>query len=658
MNKSIWKEIIERIYVWRLGIIFTSLIVIARLGGLLQFLEWTTIDNFQRLLPTEPIDERIVIVGINDKDIKKIGKYPIPDKDIAQLINELQAYQPAIIGLDVYRDIPVPPGHEQLVDVFKNTKNLIVVEKALPPKVDPPKELPPEQVGFSDVPVDDDGKVRRSLLGTYKVNSEDYVRSLAFLLAEGYLKSKRIEGNWVNSGTYKFAEKELPALSINTGTYIKEPYGLQVLLNFRNSLILPSADQKRFSPERFRSVSLHDIKNRSVDSNWLKGKIVIIGMTAASTKDFVSTNVVTNLQPSGLMFGVEFHAHATSQIISAVLDRRLLLHIWPDEWEYLWIFIWGFFGIFLGHLTKSSVKNLLGIIISSFSLIGIGYASILIWGVWVPVIPTLLILLVLNGVSYTIYYQNERTLKLQIEYRQRIINERQMTIDDTRTLIHNGPEQTLLIILRNLESNRWQRDQLISELKKTKYELADICSFLKEKPLNEDNDNYIIKIDKLKLNLTLPIHQLFDEVFRQTFKRSFPHFETIKAKIVKFEPIKSQYLDIEQKKKLCEFIEEALCNVGKYAEGATRIVATGAEKEGWYTLKIQDNGPGICSERKGRGTTQFKNLEKTLGGKFKRISISPKGTLCEISWSLEGKKWKYRKFLCKLKSMTRRFLKF
>src|SRR3712207_8468648 len=49
-------------------------------------------------------------------DLKKIGKWPIPDAVLAKLIEKLKAQQPRAIGLDLYRDIPVEPGHQALVD--------------------------------------------------------------------------------------------------------------------------------------------------------------------------------------------------------------------------------------------------------------------------------------------------------------------------------------------------------------------------------------------------------------------------------------------------------------------------------------------------------------------------------------------------------------
>ena len=37
----------------------------------MQSLEWLTFDNFLHMRPEEPIDERIVIVGINEEDIRQ-----------------------------------------------------------------------------------------------------------------------------------------------------------------------------------------------------------------------------------------------------------------------------------------------------------------------------------------------------------------------------------------------------------------------------------------------------------------------------------------------------------------------------------------------------------------------------------------------------------
>jgi CHASE2 domain-containing sensor protein len=131
VQSGIWRRIKEEIAIWRVGVLpgiaVLGLVIIARLTGTLQFLEWLALDSFLRLRPSEPVDERIVIVGINEADIRSVGGYPIPDREIATLLRILQTYSPRAIGLDIVRDLPVEPGHAQLVAAFKDIKNLIAV---------------------------------------------------------------------------------------------------------------------------------------------------------------------------------------------------------------------------------------------------------------------------------------------------------------------------------------------------------------------------------------------------------------------------------------------------------------------------------------------------------------------------------------------------
>jgi CHASE2 domain-containing sensor protein len=90
-------------------LVVIGIVAIARLTGSLQFLEWIALDHLLRSRSPEPTDTRIVILGIDELDIRQIGAYPIPDAAIADLITLLQRYQPAVIGLDVFR-IPLSQG--------------------------------------------------------------------------------------------------------------------------------------------------------------------------------------------------------------------------------------------------------------------------------------------------------------------------------------------------------------------------------------------------------------------------------------------------------------------------------------------------------------------------------------------------------------------
>lgn len=112
------------------GLVALGIILLIRLGGALQGLECVTLDSFLHLRPPEAIDNRVVIIGIDETDIRQLGTYPVPDRDLAKLLRTLQQYQPSVIGLDIVRDIPVEPGHQDLVAAFRDVPNLIAVEKS------------------------------------------------------------------------------------------------------------------------------------------------------------------------------------------------------------------------------------------------------------------------------------------------------------------------------------------------------------------------------------------------------------------------------------------------------------------------------------------------------------------------------------------------
>jgi CHASE2 domain-containing sensor protein len=225
---GIWSKFKQGITIWSVGVLpgiaVIGLVILVRLTGSLQSIEWVTLDSFLRLRPSEPIDERVVIVGIDEQDIRRIRNYPIPDREIAKLLRTLQKYQPRALGLDIVRDIPVEPGHAELVAAFKDIKNLIAVEKVLPVSIKPPPDLPPEKIGFADVLSDNDGKVRRAILGTNRPEDDKkYVFSLPLRLAETYLKAEGIElSNGIRDRlAMRFGSTELSRFLPNSGGYVR-----------------------------------------------------------------------------------------------------------------------------------------------------------------------------------------------------------------------------------------------------------------------------------------------------------------------------------------------------------------------------------------------------------------------------------------------------
>lgn len=101
----------------------TSAIFGIRLLGLLQPFELLAFDFLFKIRPVPPVEERILIVGAQESDIQKYG-WSVSDRVLAELITKIRAAHPAAIGLDIYRDVPVPPGHAQLTQVYRSTRNV------------------------------------------------------------------------------------------------------------------------------------------------------------------------------------------------------------------------------------------------------------------------------------------------------------------------------------------------------------------------------------------------------------------------------------------------------------------------------------------------------------------------------------------------------
>ncbi|MGB3531992.1 MAG: CHASE2 domain-containing protein [Microcoleaceae cyanobacterium] len=603
------------------GLLMIGLVICARLTGLLQIVELRTLDLFLRWRPTEPIDERIVIIGIDRADVETMGSYPIPDEDIAQLLGLLQQYNPAVIGLNIDRELPVEPGHEQLEAAFETNENLIAIESVLPPLVLPPDGLASSQVGFDDYPLDADLSVRRQYLGI--PTSDGYKFSLSLRLADVYLKQQGFAlGNGLRDENAMrfYSEKEalgsieLPRLQANSGGYVgMDSGGVQVLVNYRSNR------------RSFRMLSLQDLKTNNFDPDWLRDRIIIIGVTDPNFDGPVKVFALSETDPPNQTInGVEFQAHAVSQIISAVLDGRPLLKSWCDLAEYLWIIVWAGVSIYLSYRRqRSPIQHFSELILASLGLLGIS-RILLMWGWWIPIIPPLLAL-VLGDLACIAFKAYDQALRSRL-------NERQQTIERTFDVIHNGPLQTLASLLRQVQDGQIQTPQLLRGLDELNQEIRAVGERLKQEALSREESLYLSS--KLTLDLKSPIHELFYQVYSSTLERDLPGFKTLKVRIRQFDVIEEEQLSLDDKRGLCRFLEEALCNVGKHATGVTRVSATGQQCQGWYTLCVTDNGPGIHSALKGQGTKQVLNLKTRLKGKFKRESLSPKGTLCELSWPL------------------------
>jgi diguanylate cyclase (GGDEF)-like protein/PAS domain S-box-containing protein len=409
----------------------TSAVILLRLIGILQSSELAAFDQLFHLRQLEALDERIVIVEINEKDIRQAQQWPIPDRDMAQLLQKLNSYQPRTIGLDIYRDLQVSPGREEFVKACQTIPNLIGIEKLKDQTsigVAPPPVLSQQkQVGFNNVVIDPDGKLRRSLLYWH---DGEVRQSLALKLALIYLKAEKITAKQAKSNPnyLQLNQSVFRPFQANDGGYVRgDTKGYQVLVNFRR-------------PGSFRTVSMPDVLANRVNPNWIRDRVVIIGSTAPSLQDFFynpySNNLVGSAKP---IAGVELHANFVSQILSSTLDGRPLINVWPEFGEWLWIFGWSLVGAGSIWRLRSPRRACVGLLLSGGALIGSCYLAFLA-GWWLPLVPPLLALLGSAAVitSYLAHLKDE--LKRSKEFLQTVIN----TIPDP-VFVKNEEHQCIIL---------------------------------------------------------------------------------------------------------------------------------------------------------------------------------------------------------------------
>ncbi len=367
-------------------------ILVLRSFGLLQSLEWAALDQFFRLRPDEAPENHITIVAIDEASLRELKSWPISDEAIAELLEKLKVHKPRAIGLDIYRDLPVEPGHSNLVETYKSTPNLVGIELLGHNKntiVSAPRELSDRhQVGFNNVVLDGDGKIRRSLLYWHDVDGKPH-ESFALKLALLYLKNEGITPKKAasNHKYLQLGKAEFQRFKANDGAYIKaDAQGYQILSNFPK----PACKNLQVKSCHFRQVSLIDVLANRVRKDWISDSIVLIGSTAPSLPDDVlipySSRLMGTVQP---VAGIELQAYFISELIRAALEGRPLLKVWSDEIEWLWIFAWAYLGVATRRRIQRPCISGLSIVFCCLLLTGYAYVAF-VDGWWIPILPGLL----------------------------------------------------------------------------------------------------------------------------------------------------------------------------------------------------------------------------------------------------------------------------
>ncbi|GBF81724.1 diguanylate cyclase, GGDEF domain-containing protein [Aphanothece sacrum FPU1] len=420
------------------SVVVTLLLIGLKQSGRLQFLELVNYDQMVRLLPDLSHDPRLLLVTVTEEDIKQQKQWPLSDQVLAQLLKSLQTHSPSVIGLDIYRDIPHEPGTQALYQQLQ--ANNIVVVKQLPDgesqEIPPPPNTSPNQVGFSDVMIDPDNVVRRNLMYVQSPSGKVKEYSFALQISLKYLENQD-KTLVVTPDALQIGQAKFNRLKADSGGYQLPPgeaTGWQTLLKYRG-------------PQVARQVTLQEVLEGQIDPNWVKDKIVLIGVTAPSNKDTFPTPYSATSTREFEMAGVTLHGQMVSQILDGVLQGDGQFWFWPQWLEWLWIWVWSFLAGILVWQYNRLWSLTIAVAIAILSLWGICFIA-LTQSVWIPFISPLLgLMLCSTGVlAYKVIYRTYHDLLTGLPNRRLFIRQLNQ-LNHRKALIKGNLVAVLLIDL-------------------------------------------------------------------------------------------------------------------------------------------------------------------------------------------------------------------
>jgi adenylate cyclase len=306
-------------------------------------------------------DPRIMLVELNEKDIKSMD-WPLRDTKLAELFEKIESGGPAVVGIDLYRDLPEPrdgSGTPILNQTWIKYPNIVPIflfdsdDKGQPfIDVPPPQVLAsgpnadPTRLAFNNLP--DLKIIRRAWL------FEGDWTSFPCALAQYYLAGKNIQAS-MEGTSFRLGKTVYRQLQGNDGGYVNAPAGgYQFMLDYRG-------------PEDFDTRSVSDVLALK-DASIFKDKIVLIGIDADSSNDTFTTPLADGENAFSWILGrdpkkdiierkagVLLHAEIVNQILRAALDGDKPTIGMGQTAEWLWILLWCVVGVITGFFVRSHI---------------------------------------------------------------------------------------------------------------------------------------------------------------------------------------------------------------------------------------------------------------------------------------------------------------
>lgn len=285
-----------------LTIVAVALVLVLDRSGLLRGPNQLIQDALISLQGRDISQSEVIIVGIDDKSIAELGRWPWRRSFHAALIDSIDKDAPRAIGMDVLFTEPDErfPGDDALLAGALSRSGKVVLPLLMqnvsgqPIVIKPIPELERNASGLGHLhlPVDDDGVARNVYLREGLSSRMWSHFSVAMLAASG----KTI------------APRDLPGRP-DVEADMLDPMSYQILSWQRShKMTVPFAGP----PGHFRHVSYVDVLDGSVPPGTFKNKYVLIGVMAAGLGDMYATPFSGRRQ---LMSGVEISANVLDSLL-------------------------------------------------------------------------------------------------------------------------------------------------------------------------------------------------------------------------------------------------------------------------------------------------------------------------------------------------------
>jgi transcriptional regulator with GAF, ATPase, and Fis domain len=367
-------------------------------------------------------DSSVIILYLDNDDIRAIGGWPIKRNYYALVIKVLNELGAKVIGLDIALinpNVERPEYDDLLTNVVKSSGNVVLVGYFTSLTKDEPnlKSRLPEKTGYHteekvyfytgeklNLPfpklLDAAGGIGHKNFYNFKVpvfirSANKVFPAFSFELLRIFSGAEKSSVNISSTDTRLISESKIIQIPYEKdGTInVNYPGGVSTL----NAIPLVEFLQA-YSLQQKGGIT-------DVDVNQVKNKIVIVGVIAEGMTDFVETPYTKQFPAVGIQ----------AAIIANALNNDFL-KIFPDYWDFIFVFAVGLFFIYL-ILKLNDLKGLLILLAFLVSYSILSYSVFIIFDYEIPVARMLFvqIFLTIGLLIYKHQVIKETVYKLESE---------------------------------------------------------------------------------------------------------------------------------------------------------------------------------------------------------------------------------------------------